>query len=1232
MKLTKQKRKRGLILTLEGLQKLQSAKLTAEFNENYGNRYTLEDLSERIGINTATISKVLSREDGVDKRTIELFFQAFNLKLDKDCYTNSDQCHHQDWGEATNVSNFYGRTKEIATLEQLVVQERCKLVAVLGMGGIGKSALAIKLTEQIKGNFECIIWRSLREAPPIKNILASLIQFLSDEQETEASLPESIGERISRLIDYLRQHRCLLILDNIESILQSGSRAGLYREGYEGYGDLLRRVGEVTHQSCLLLTGREKPKEVAALEGETLCVRSFLLGGLQAVDGQEILKAKGVFASESESGQLVERYAGNPLALKVVATTIQDVFCGEIPNFLQQETSVFGDIRELLEQQFTRLSNLEKDALYWLAINREPVSLSEIREDIVSQIPPQKLLESLESLVRRSLIEKSAGLFTLQPVVMEYVTQRLIDQVCEEIATENIDLFRCHALMKATAKDYVRDIQIRLIVQPVIDGLLGIFRSKKNLERHLSKILDNLRERSPLEQSYKAGNVLNLLCHLGTDLSGYNFSDLSIWQVDLRCMKLHDVNFQNANFDRSVFAETFGGVLSVAFSPDGKLLALGDTNGEIRLYQVSNWQQLLICKGHTNWVLSLAFSPDSSIFASGSIDHTVKLWDVRTGQCLKTLCGHEHEIWSVAFSPDANTIASASDDQTIKLWNVRTGQCLKTFLGHRSWVLSVTFSPDGQMLMSGSDDHTVRLWDINTGECLKTLQGHLDGIRSIAVRTDGQMLASGSEDHTLKLWDVSTGECLKTFQGHSNEVYSVAFSPQGDFLASGSFDQTVRLWSVPTGECLKIFHGHSGWVFSVAFSRQSDLLVSGSYDQTVRVWDVSTSECLKNFQGYTNQVLSVAFSPDGQTLASGSHDSLMRLWDVNTGQCLKIFQGHCAAVRSVVFSPDGQTLASCSHDSSIKLWDVNTGQALQTFHGHGAAVWSVAFSSDGQLLASCSDDQTVRLWDANTGQALQTFHGHGAAVWSVAFSSDGQLLASCSDDQTVRLWDANTGQALQTFHGHGAAVWSVAFSPQGTMLASGALDQTIKLWDAYTGECKRTLEGHTSWVLSVAFSPDGELLASSSYDGTIKLWYVSTGECCRNLQASTGWLKSVAFSPDSQRLASCSESNTVKLWDVSTGQGLRSLQGHIARVWSVVFSPDNQILASSGDDETIRLWDTATSECLKTMKPEQPYERMNIMGVTGLTTATIATLKVLGAVTDEKQPIYSVFQVNEVHG
>ena len=1164
------RRKRGVALTTKGLQKLQEAKRQLEAKENFGNRYTLEEISVRSGLYTSTISKVLNCEGGVDKQTLEKLFEVFQLKIDKSDYLSS--ITRLDWGEATFSSAFYGRTEELTTLEQWILDDRCRLVAVLGMGGIGKTALSIKLTQQIQENFEYVIWRSLREAPPVNTILANLIQVLSNEQETESNLPENLSDRVSRLLYYLENHRCLVILDNAESILRSGSRSGKYREGYEGYGEFLRRVGEATHQSCLVLTSREKPQEVAFLQGQASPVRSLLLSGLKVEEGQKLLIVKGLFVAANQWKAIIKLYAGNPLALKIVATTIIDVFDGNPTEFLQQNIAVFGDIRDLLDQQFSRLSDLEKDIMYWLAINCELVSLSELREDMVSPIPPQKLLEALESLLRRSLIEKSESLFTLQPVVMEYVNQRLIEQVCEEIVTQNIDLFRCHALMKATTKDYVREAQVRLILKPVIDALLSVLRSQRNIEHQLTKILARLRETSPLEPGYTAGNVLNLLCHLATDLSAYNFSSLSVWQADLRSVTLHGVNFQNANLARSVFAETFGGVLSVAFSPDGTLLAMGDTNGEIRLRQVADGKQLFICSGHTNWVTSLAFSSDGSTLASSSTDYTVKLWDVSTGQCLQTLQGHDDNVWSVAFSPDGKMLASGSDDQTVRLWSVSTGECKRTFQGHSNWVLSVAFSLDGQTLVSGSEDHTIRLWDVNTGQALRTFRGHGDGVRSITLSPDGQTLASGSEDQTVRLWDVSTGECLKIFQGHSNRVLSVAFRSQGDMLASGSFDSSVRFWDISTGECLKTCQGHSYFVWSVAFRSQGDILASGSYDQTVRLWDVSTGECKRTFQGHSNQVTSVAFSPDGQTLASGSDDQKVRLWDVNTGECKRTCRGHSNWVYSVAFSPQGNTLVSCSGDKTAKLWSVSTGLALRTLHGHCARIWSTTFSPNGQKLVSGSEDQTVRLWDVSTGECLRIFQGHSDAVWSVAFS------------------------------------------PQGTTLVSGAWDKTIRLWDVTTGKCLRTFQGHMNWVWSVAFSSDGDTVASGSVDHTVRLWSASTGECLKILQGHTNWVRSVAFSPNGQTLASGSHDCTVRLWDVSTGQCKRTLQGHTSWVWSVAFSPDHQTLVSGSEDETIKLWDVRTGECLKTLKAEKPYVRMNITGVTGLTEATIATLKALGAV------------------
>ena len=1177
MTLQNWRRKRGVTLTTKGLQKIKEAKHQSEAKENFGNRYTLEEMSVRSGLYSATISKVLNREGGVDKQTIEKLFSVFNLKIDKSDYSSSNT--RLDWGEAIFNSAFYGRVEELITLEQWILNEHCQLVALLGIGGIGKTALSVKFAQKIQDNFEYVIWRSLREAPPVKIILGNLIQFLSDEQETESNLPESFSDRVSRLLYYLQNYRCLVILDNAESILRSGSRAGLYPEGYEEYGELLRRVGEATHQSCLVLTSREKPREIAFLEGQALPIRSLPLSGLKVAEGQEILKLKGLSAAEDEWKVMIERYAGNPLALKIVATTIQDVFDGNLTGFLQQDTAVFGDIRDILEQQFERLSDLEKEIMYWLAINRESIALSELRDDIISPVPQAKLLDALESLGRRSLIEKATStliektgsFFTLQPVVMEYVTSSLIEYVCEEIVTQNIDLFRCHALMKAMGKDYVKDTQVRLIIKPVIDGLLNILRSKRKIENQLIQILTKLQEESPLEPGYTAGNILNLLSHLETDLSGYDFSHLTVWQADLRNINLHNVNFTYADLAKSVFVETLGGIHSVAFSPNGKLLATGDTNGEIRLYQVADGKQLLTVKGHIGFIWPVAFSPDGHIFASGGDDQKVKLWNTNTGQCLANLQGHSGGIWSIAFSPDGQLLASSSEDHTVKLWDTSSDQCLKTLQGHSNRVTSVTFSTQGTTLASGSDDQTVKLWDTGSGQCLKTMEVENSGSRSVAFSPDCQTLASGCHNQTVSLFDVFTGQCFQTLHGHTDCVNSVAFTSDGQTLASSSDDQTVKLWDTSTGRCLTTLHGHNSRVWSVAFSLEGKTLVSGSDDQTVKLWETSTGKCLKTLQGYCNGIWSVTFSPQGTTLASGSNDQTVRLWDATTGECLTTMSGHSNRVTSVAFSPQGTILASGSEDQTVRLWDTTSAQCLKILLGHSNRVTSVAFSPQGSMLASSSEDQTVKLWDTKTWQCLKTLQGHSHWVWAVAFSQDSKMLVSVSNDQTVRLWDVSTGRCFQTMYGHTDWIWSVALSPDGNTVASGSFDQTVKLWDVSTGKCLGTLYGHTSGVYTVSFL-DNCTLASGSGDQMVKVWDLHTSSCVKTLLA------------------------------------------HTKLVWSVAFSPDGQTLVSSSEDETIKLWDVNTGICLKTLRSYRPYEAMNITKVTGLTEAQKITLKHLGAV------------------
>jgi WD40 repeat protein len=1112
---------------------------------------------------------------------------------------------HQDqreanisWGEAVDVSTFHGREEELSILQQWVVDDRCRLITLTGMGGIGKTALSVKLAEQVQDEFDYLIWRSLRNAPPVQELLADLLNFLSRGRETQ--IDSTINRQISQLLEYLRTARCLLILDNAESILMGEERAGFYRTGYEEYGQLLNCIADTRHQSCLVLTSREKPKGIAVREGKHFPVRSLRVAGLQPAEGQAILAEKGLVVSAESNTALVQQYAGNPLALKIVATTIHELFDGHVAQFMDQGTIVFGDISDLLTQQFNRLSSLEQQIMVWLTIDREWMNLAELQADIVPSVPSRSLLEALESLQARclietaspTLIEKNVAQFSQQPVVMEYVTERLIEQVCEELDTREIQWFDRYALIKAQSKDYIRNAQIRLILKPIADRLLARRGERSQVEPCLTQILATLQSRTPRQPGYAAGNLLNLLWQLQIDLSGYDFSHLSVWQADLQDMTLHRVNFAEADLTKSLFAQALGDFLAAAFSPDGSILATA-IDPEICLWQVVDGRQLAIYHGHTGWIQTLAFSPDGATLASGSHDHTIRLWNLQTGQCLKTLRGHTGCIQSLAFSSDGATLASGSHDRTIRLWNLQTGQCVQDLSGHSDRVLFVAFYPDEHTLVSGGADDTVRVWNLSTGQCVRQIETNLNWSLAIALSPDGQTLATASDGKIVKFWHLQTGECIQTLPNYSNKVWAVAFSPNGRVLATASEDRTVKLWEVATGECIQTLQEHTQQVWLVSFSSDGQTLVSASDDGTVRLWNASTGQCLRTFKTHSNWVLSVAFDAKGEMIISGHQDGQIRLWNQATGVCLKTLQGHISPVSAVVLLPPGTEPTRSDH---LPIQPLATKE------------------QNCQLLASCSDDRTIKIWDLKRGECVRTLWGHQGWVQSITVSPNGRMLASGSHDRTIKIWDWRSGECLQTLEGHIHRVKTVAFNPLGNILASGSDDHTIKLWEVQTGVCLRTLEGHLDWVLSVAFSPDGTWLASASGDRTIKLWDVETGDCLQTLTDHSHRVRSVVFSPDGTRLGSGSDDRTVKVWDITTGTCWKAMIGHQGTVWSVAFTPDGQMLTSGSEDETIRLWQVETGECLQLLRSDRPYEGMNITGAIGLTSAQKATLKALGAV------------------
>ncbi|WP_416671202.1 WD40 domain-containing protein [Egbenema bharatensis] len=1078
-----------------------------------------------------------------------------------------------DWGEAIDTSIFYGRETELQTLHQWIIDDHCRMIAVLGIGGIGKSSLAAKIATILQDQFEFIIWRSLRNAPPLETLLRELVPFVSRQQDTQAQ-PD-------RLLHWLRTHRCLVILDNLETVMQVGDRAGYYQSDYENYGELLRIVGETTHQSCVLLTSREKPSEIAVLEGPDTWVRSLTLGGSPEAS-LALIESKGLSGEAAEKLQLCESYSYNPLALKIVASFIDSLFDGEIATFRQENTLLVNGLRRLLEQQFERLSYLEQTIMYWLAINREWITIAELMEDIVPTPSRVNLLETLESLTWRSLVEKRAGAYTQQPVVMEYILECLIERIATELITNKLSLFHRYALVKTSVLEYIRDSQIRLILQPIANRLQSTLPARSAIEQHLRTVLQQLRATTHPTSRYGVGNLLNLLIHYQVDLADYDLSHQQIWHAQLEKTTLQRTNFSYAELHQTTFIQPLSYILELAFSPDGQLLSTVDSTGHIYLWRVQDGQPIVNRLGHASRIHSVCFSPDGAILATGSADRTVRLWDVKTGTMLKQLHGHTNEVRSVAISPNGQFLASASADTTIQIWDLASGTLQKTLTGHEDELWSLAFSPNGQYLASSGARPNIRIWDGVTGTLVRTLAGDAPIHWSVSFSPDGQILATGSNDHMVRLWQVATGQLLRTLDGHTSHVITTCFSPDRLYLASGSLDCSIR------------------------------------------IWDVRTGALLKTFQGHTNGIWSIAFNPDGSLLASGGQDYCVKLWDIKLGQTRKTLRGYSNSVRSVRFSPDGQTIAAAGYDPKIRIWDVALEQITQSFYPEPGGVFSVEFSPDDTLLASGGSANTISLWNLKTGQLLRRLVGHQGWIWLLSFSPDGHYIASGSTDSTLKLWQVQNGQLVHTLEGHDGWIWSLAFSPDGTLLASGGLDSTIRIWEVKTGEPIAVYRGHEGWVTTLSFVKNSCILASGGSDGLIKLWDLQT-PASPTLQSSwqahqsTVW--SLASFSDQKRIVSGSADGTIKLWAIETQTLQMTLAEHTNEVWTIALSSDETCLVSGSVDEQVKLWDIETGKCLKTLTGDRPYEGMNITGVTGITDAQKVTLKALGAIIQDSEDL-----------
>jgi WD40 repeat protein/DNA-binding CsgD family transcriptional regulator len=1159
-----------------------------------------EKVADELGLNPSALRNAMSRV--YDKFHFHQGSKG-KLKILKS-YVNG-QCSIQSsvptrlyTAEMPTVHQFLGREEELRTLVDYI-ESNCRLVSLLGIKGIGKTVLAVKLVESVKNEFEVVIWQDLRSISTFEDLLESLIRSLSN---TNDILSPSI-HRINWLINHFKEHKCLLILDDVTHIIHNADAS---RQCCNFFRQIANQH-DPDFRSFILITGNELPLDLTG----NFHYHEIRVEGLDIDNVKKLLQSQDdpLFVDPPENPEeiwesFVAYYGGNPKALMIAAAAIRRLHDGDIVQFIKPKTRcgllpVHDAIKSLLDEQFNLLTDLEKQIMFWLAIGIEPMYAEEINENIIFDDNKRNSSSGVDNLLNKSLIEKRSSTssgkrrgFTQVPIIMDYVTDILVCNVCDEIESGDFNILNSHSLVAAQAKDYVRDIQLRRILEPIAEKLIQLHKGNKSvIKTRLDKILLKWRTEN-FYSGYLGGNIVNLFRQLKIDISGYDLSELPIWQANFQGMDLQDVNLKNSDLFRSNFSENLSSVLSVSFSPDGLSFATGEANGDIRIWDARNHTSLQQIKGHNSQVWSINYSPDGKTLASGSEDGVTPIKLLNTTDEQNQLFPDTQSIEpqcvrSIVFSPD-NRILAVAGNNGIEVRDRNTNK-----LHHRlpaNEIYSISFISDN-ILASGSQDGTISLWNVDSGENLHQCKEHSDTVRSIASIPKKSLFASGSEDGTVRVWIENNGNssCLYSYSyPQTKHVYAVAFHQDEEMLAIGAVEydtdgleiHTVRLWNILTKKVDQVLRGHGKQIRALAFSPdplERNLLISTGDDCKIKLWNVYTGKCIKTLHGYTNRIWSITSDNVCGVFASGGEDNKLHIWSSTSWQCEKILPGHSDWIWSVAFSPDGTTVASSSEDNEIRLWNLKTDDC-KLLKKHTERVRAVAFSPNGKFLASGSNDRSVILWDIETGEPYKVFDeesgGHQRRVLSVAFNYDGSLIASSSRDTTIRLWSTDSETYSRTLKGHQGEVHSIAFTNGGKNLVSGSFDTTLKLWSLEDDEPEKTvctLRGHQGGVLSVCSFPNDKFLASSGHD------------------------------------------QKIKIWDLETGDFLYDLSGHEGPVESIAISRDAKILLSSSQDQTIKIWDLKSRTCMRTLTPEKPYRGMKIAGVKRLSVPEQALLD-LGAV------------------